>query len=341
MGIVQSCTFYAPKIEVVCNELGLGYYQLVWETTPRIEGKVKIYISESPTQFRRLIPDRVCDIGDNTTSFFLDDSYRRKFFLLVFNNEYEVITSNREIKLDGINNFRDVGGYETSNGKQIRWGMLYRSGLIGDLSRNTHIRLGNLRPYTIIDLRPHNPTARPEIDLPNIQYVRLPIEGLEMASIADRIYNNEFKRGDAVIFKQDTYRSFVDHNHTYLSELFDILANHQNYPVIIMGNYGKDRVAIATALILHLLGASQETIIQDYALSNNNLTYLFQFETGVENLSLDTQEAVTYLMNSSEENMEDLLLYITRKYGSIDVYLEEKLGVTREMRNRIRMNLLY
>ncbi|GAB1358274.1 hypothetical protein MASR1M31_00520 [Porphyromonadaceae bacterium] len=113
MGIVQSCTFYAPKIEVVCNELGLGYYQLVWETTPRIEGKVKIYISESPTQFRRLIPDRVCDIGDNTTSFFLDDSYRRKFFLLVFNNEYEVITSNREIKLDGINNFRDVGGYET------------------------------------------------------------------------------------------------------------------------------------------------------------------------------------------------------------------------------------
>ena len=36
----------------------------------------------------------------------------------------------RHIALDGQPNFRDVGGYQTTNGRMVKWGEVYRSGEI-------------------------------------------------------------------------------------------------------------------------------------------------------------------------------------------------------------------
>lgn len=338
--LASSCSFHAPKVEVVCHELGLGYYQLVWETTPVIKGKVKIYISESPTQFRRIYPDRECSIEENTTSFFLPDSYQRKYFLLVFNNNIEVVTSNRVVKFDGVFNFRDIGGYETRNQRYTRWGMLYRSGTIGELSRNAQIRLANLRPYTVIDLRDRHPLVHESLEFPNIQFVNLPISGLDTRDIYERVMRNEFRRGDAMLFIQDNFRYYIDNNHSSLFELFEILSTPQNYPIIIQGEFGKDRVSVVMALIQLMLGVTEDFIIDDYTLSNQNLEYLFKMEKEMADLSAATQEAVTTLHTSHEVSIRDLLRYIEDRYGSADHYFEEVLNIDRTKRNEIRSILL-
>ncbi len=40
----------------------------------------------------------------------------------------------RMIALEGGRNFRDVGGYRTADGQQVRWGRLYRAGSLGNLA---------------------------------------------------------------------------------------------------------------------------------------------------------------------------------------------------------------
>ena len=50
---------------------------------------------------------------------------------MVFNNKYRIKVATRNINIPGIQNFRDLGGYESADtGKSLRWGMIYRSAQI-------------------------------------------------------------------------------------------------------------------------------------------------------------------------------------------------------------------
>lgn len=40
----------------------------------------------------------------------------------------------RHLTFDGLCNFRDLGGYSTTDGRSTRWGRLYRSDSLGKLS---------------------------------------------------------------------------------------------------------------------------------------------------------------------------------------------------------------
>ncbi len=40
----------------------------------------------------------------------------------------------RRVELDGQSNFRDIGGYKTSDGRVVKWGEVYRSGELHKLS---------------------------------------------------------------------------------------------------------------------------------------------------------------------------------------------------------------
>src|SRR5450432_574651 len=59
----------------------------------------------------------------------------------------QVADSNRrEIKLHGVVNFRDIGGYPTKDGKHVKWGKIYRS---AELSRLTPGGLDTLSQLSI------------------------------------------------------------------------------------------------------------------------------------------------------------------------------------------------
>ena len=58
---------------------------------------------------------------------------------------------------NGIQNFRDLGGYESANtGKSLRWGMIYRSAQIDSIPPCSRRELKNMGVRTIIDLRSEN-----------------------------------------------------------------------------------------------------------------------------------------------------------------------------------------
>jgi hypothetical protein len=57
------------------------------------------------------------------------------------------------IMLEGVFNFRDLGGYKTVDGRCIQWGKLYRSGTLSDLTPRDWQRFEQIGVKLICDLR--------------------------------------------------------------------------------------------------------------------------------------------------------------------------------------------
>lgn len=57
----------------------------------------------------------------------------------------------RHIELKGESNFRDLGGYKTKDGKTIKWGQVYRSGKLSNLSDADVVMLDSLNIQTVVN----------------------------------------------------------------------------------------------------------------------------------------------------------------------------------------------
>src|SRR5690606_6032281 len=63
------------------------------------------------------------------------------------------IPHTRLLPLEGGRNFRDLGGYKTTDGKEVKWGKLYRSGVLAHLTRGDYDYLQERDIATIVDFR--------------------------------------------------------------------------------------------------------------------------------------------------------------------------------------------
>ena len=133
--LFPSCSKTPPNISVVCEENNVGNCIIKWETAPLIHGQVKVYASANPELIPETMPIAAAPISEGKMVIVTDDPSRRYYYTMVFNNKYRVKVATRNINIPGIQNFRDLGGYRSSTtGKNVRWGMLYRSAQIGIVS---------------------------------------------------------------------------------------------------------------------------------------------------------------------------------------------------------------
>jgi len=63
------------------------------------------------------------------------------------------MADSRVLKLAGVHNFRDYGGYKTASGARVREGLLWRSAQHGDASDADLNAIHALGITTVIDLR--------------------------------------------------------------------------------------------------------------------------------------------------------------------------------------------
>ncbi|KAG9196365.1 hypothetical protein G6011_01486 [Alternaria panax] len=120
-----------------------------------------------------------------------------------------------------------------------------------------------------------------------------------------------------------------------VTQVFDVLGEEQNWPVLIHCTQGKDRTGLIVMLVLWLVGVDQETIDEDYRLSESELE--LEKEGRLEEMAsigLTEQFAICPpgLVNSVHT-------HILEKYGSVEKYLE-KAGVAKEKVDFVRGKLL-
>jgi protein-tyrosine phosphatase len=93
---------------------------------------------------------------------------------------------------------------------------------------------------------------------------------------------------------------------------------------------GKDRTGIGAALILGALGADKETIIEDFAHSNDiyrPVVEKFIAEVEAAGGGEEEKEVVRAFMGVSVRNFRHALDIIDANWGSIPQYLDEQMGI--------------
>lgn len=340
MLIFTGCSGIQPEIQVVCETDDVFNYIIKWDVYPEIEGTVKIYASSSPDYFdTNSQPLAEANIAAGNVRLVANHSLRRQYYLIRFNNKYEKVVGTRSQKLYYVQNFRDIGGYNTLENKYIRWGMLYRSGCIDSLDVLSIKRLKLMGIRTLIDFRDTDKFKSPTRRLGLKNVINLPVEIQALSEVEKKLDNNEFLRGDASLYMQDMYVMFAEKYAETFKSMFNQLLVEENYPVIISCIYGKDCTGFAMAMLFHALNIPEESIIEDYSLTN---TYFDKHSIpyDVNAYKTETQEAITTMMNADEVYLTCSLEKIKQQYGSINNYMEEELGITPEKRRKLQQILL-
>lgn len=249
------------------------------------------------------------------------------------------------IKLDfeGTNNFRDLGGYPSSDESHIRQGLLFRSDHLGKLTDQDQQRLTELGIKTIVDLRREQERSETpdRIDNPAIKQLWLPVsaEGADVHKLRRGLESGEITAELAHQHLLEANREFVrDFSHIY-RDFLQLLLDEDNYPLVFHCTAGKDRAGFAAALSLLVAGASLETVFHDYLATNhctaNYVNGLIDGLADMPNMKA-SPEAVRTLMQVDTRFLQSALDTINEQYGNMDRYLEKALGIDADKRERLR-----
>lgn len=341
VALFTGCSSNNPEIRAICLRDDIGNYILKWETEPQIEGILKMYVSDNPETFNKSLPAGYANIKDGVTTYITNDNMSRKYFLLSFNDKYFKTLGARSVAMDSIQNVREIGGYGTSHNHQTtRWGKVFRSGQLSSLSEWDSIRLNNLHIKTVIDLRGNDELAVSPLRYSNANIIHIPIPIKNMDNVVARIQEDRMRKGDGLLFMQDTYLQYVTDYSEQFAKALDVFLEEDNYPILINCSMGKDRTGYLTAMLLFALGIPEETIARDYMASNENIN-IGHLAYMARDLSTNAQETITTLVTVNEGLIDLVLKRIRKDYGSVDKYLSKGLGLTEKKRNALKDILLY
>lgn len=329
------------KITSVVEKDNEGDFLLKWEVSPDQEGDIDIYSSLTDSSFNSFIPLASKKIADQVIKVSPTGSGLREYFVLRTSGVYSGIVANRIIEMNNIKNFRDIGGYFTSDNRQIKWGMIYRSADLSNATLYDQEKIRRLNIKTVIDFRSERTAKKyPLLLHPSIRKIVLPLTPMDAEKLDEQLQEDNFDRSDAIRYVQESYVDIVENHKEQFGEMFDILTNYSNYPILLAESLGKDGVGLASYFILYALGVSHTTLEDDYMLSNKEIDPA-KAKMDARNLSEPLQEAVTAMLSVNRAYLNYAIDYIKQEYGSVEIYLENELRVTEGKKNLLRKYLLY
>ena len=260
------------------------------------------------------------------------------------------------LNIEGSINLRDFGGYTTTDGKQIRRGLLYRCGLMTDIPEHAWDDFAALDVGVICDLRSHeevesNPT--PDAEPFNCR-VHIPIwpgssqqfqnraqqAGPQQEQQQPQVTHDEF-----IEFMHRVTREIArDHVEAYKQLMRELIQTERGF--LLHCSAGKDRTGFGAALIHHLLGVDHDTILADYLISNQATELGERFRSRMEETAKSQDipfeiddEIIKVFAGVREEYLLGAFEELDQHYGGIHGYLEE-IGITAAEEKHLRDRLL-
>ncbi len=340
INLIEGCAS-AVKITSVAEKNKEGNVLLKWEVSPDQEGDISIYSSQSDSSLETFTPVKTSNIADQVTVISTSSPDVREFYILKTSSALSGIISNRIIEMHNIKNFRDIGGYFNTENKQLKWGKIYRSGDLSSATLYDQERIRRLGINTIIDFRSEKAAKKyPILVHPSIRKITLPIVLMDLEKLDELMNDETFTRADAIRYVQDSYIGIIENYKEEYAQMFDILTDENNYPILLTGSLGKDRVGLAAFFILYALGVSEAEIINDYMLSSQTIDILSIVENA-QKMPEYMQEAVTALLSVNTAYLNYAVNYIKQKYNTVDNYLEKELKLSSGKKSILRKQMLY
>jgi protein-tyrosine phosphatase len=257
----------------------------------------------------------------------------------------------RILPLPSACNFRDFGGYETREGARIRWGRLYRSGAMSQLSPPDLEAVRALGVRAVVDLRraderavAPNPLLGPDVIERSWTEPddTSPLGGQRMAAPIDGRAARAAMLG--------MYEELPRRLQTRLRGVFAGLLEAAGRPLVLQCMVGKDRTGLASALVLSALGVSRERILEDYLLTNTAVDLAERVANpGASGLGLSSSthylrllppDALAMVLAADADYLLASFRAIEEGHGSVDDYLSLALGVDAAARDALAAALL-
>ena len=271
----------------------------------------------------------------------------RLYFELARDDQPARILAERSLPLEGVANARDIGGYPAQDGQHVRWGRMYRTGMLAAATAADLDYLQHLGVRLVCDLRMDEERTADADRLPQNpapQYRLLPVEAGEQTRKRMRVLL--LNPRDMSILVGEMYTVYlVERNAPVYGEVLRALADPANLPALIHCTAGKDRAGLTSALLLALLGVSDDLIVADYSLSNRYYEVFRSFiaskfkqpQAFLFGLNIDDFQP---LLTANPQTLRLTLDYIREYYGSVEGYLEQKAGVDADIIAALKANLL-
>lgn len=242
----------------------------------------------------------------------------------------------RRLPLRGAVNCRDLGGYATRDGRQVRWGRLFRSDSLAELDPTDLAQLDRLGLHTVVDLRaPSEREHKPNRALPGPPrqhaFGFMPHRGDELIAQA-RAGTLTVAQVEARV--REIYTRFVTEQAPVYARLLQLMHGGA-LPLLFHCTSGRDRTGFASAVVLMALGVPRHTIAEDYALSNayrRDLTFQLGHALNAEVMAALTQSHPGYLAAA--------FAAIDEHWGDETTYLREALGLTAQDQATLQAHLL-
>lgn len=244
----------------------------------------------------------------------------------------------RLVPLRGTFNFRDIGGYHTVDGQQVRRGLLFRSGLLSRLMDDDWARLGDLEVRAVYDLRSADEVALNPDRLPqDIAYYHLPLQQVNNP-LNDRLRLLRYADRLDSLFQEAYNHNMIDGNAQIFGDLLRRWSQPDALPAVVHCTAGKDRTGVAVALLLAALGVPDDLIVFDYSLSNHFFPHIaLHTQASVQSpLFKRLLPRLGYLLLADPRLMRGALNHIRARYGTVAAYLNEAAGVDAACIARLR-----
>jgi protein tyrosine/serine phosphatase len=255
----------------------------------------------------------------------------------------ETTTETRVLPLEGVNNFRDYGGYAVAGGGQVKRDLLWRSAQHGDATDADLAAISALDLANVVDLRgPSEREAKPCRRAPDFaaQLWTYPEETAGLAlhtEAADGVITAAEARAAMIrLYEGIAFRpNLVPMLKCYLTVL-----DRAEGPSLVHCVAGKDRTGFAVALVQRLLGVHADDVMADYLLTNSAGRIEERIAAGVfrtmERYASHDADTVRALWGVEESYLATTFAVIAERHGTIEAYAEAVLGVDAAVHERLK-----
>ncbi|MFC4603645.1 tyrosine-protein phosphatase [Rhodococcus kronopolitis] len=234
------------------------------------------------------------------------------------------------VRLEAARNFRDVGGYTTTDGRKVREGLVYRSNKLSTLTDADQAKLTAANLTLDVDLRNAGERKEAPDRIPaGVRYQVADVVGIDsgvwfhesVPVTLGRAMIDAAVSGSSDIGQSIGYPFMVSYHGSDIAfaDLLKAIAQNDTGATVFHCSAGKDRTGWATAVLLTLLGVPRDMVSADFMASN---TYLGRTDA----VDLSWLDAAFAQMN--------------RLYGSFDNYVRDGLGLDQPTIDTLRAKLL-
>lgn len=239
-------------------------------------------------------------------------------------------------------NFRDLGGYETSNGHKLKWNNILRSAHLSYFDQVEQRKLYRYGIRTIIDFRSTSEVALYPDQLTSLMnYIRIPVfdNDLTESNISINEARKNFSQDPQAGFNRmmKVYHQFVTDEqaqeafHVFMKKL---CLHPAQGGILFHCSAGKDRTGLAAIYLLNALQVPQNIIYQDYMLTNQasvkrireRLDYAVRNDLGENYL-----RSIYDLSTANQCYYKQAYSLIDNKYGGMQSYIKDVLQISDSM----------